>query len=593
MTEKTEQTEQIEERIIDIEEQILYFILKDKKYIDRIFFIQHIPIEYFQSKDVRKLVEIVYDYYINFKSLLVEDEMNKVVDALYSRKEINNIEQTNLKILFEEVSSPLFRGGTISDEQFNRIFETWLNLESTTPLISILQEGLKIIHTGNGIAAIDKMSKKFREIHRADISMSPIVHLSAFKDIDVQMKDLTDRLKKKDDEKGIKTGIKSIDRYFSGFEPGTLTAIGAPVGNCKSTLMLNFSRNQAMAGKKVLVISMEMPAIQWVRKLNSSSTHIEYTDILTGNRNKITDGTVSNFKEFLEKRSNGEGGYEVVFIPAEVYTWEDIVDEINKQHPHYNADIWYLDQLSLINLSKYGGHQQRRDIALGDLAKDIRSTAQLRHIAICMAVQINRAAIKFDPKGERKVDINIENLEDSNKVAAHLDNFFGIHKMDDDKKLSFKIVKQREGESDKTILLHCRLEVCHIGDEDDMVKIVYSDVDEVLMEYVKDEGEESKEEKTQSMPDSIEELLGNDEIKHKDQEKEEVKIEGLEPDIVEVYSSKNIESYEDMQEAAHRGAVKEGVSKIKMSDLINNSFSKEQKKEYDKIISEDYENTDL
>jgi len=137
------------------------------------------------------------------------------------------------------------------------------------------------------------------------------------------------------------------------------------------------------------------------------------------------------------------------------------------------------------------------------------------------------------------------------------------------------------------------LEVCHIGDEDDMVKIVYSDVDEVLMEYVKDEGEESKEEKTQSMPDSIEELLGNDEIKHKDQEKEEVKIEGLEPDIVEVYSSKNIESYEDMQEAAHRGAVKEGVSKIKMSDLINNSFSKEQKKEYDKIISEDYENTDL
>ena len=532
---------------------------------------------------------MAYEYFIDFKSLLIEDEMNKSLNALFSSKKIDNIRLSSLKSLFEELSDPLYRGGTVHDEQFNRIFETWLNLEATIHLKKILEEGYAKINEGNGIIAADFMSNKFRDIHRADVVVSPVSHLDAFNDTEIQMKDLIDRMESKEEDRSLSTGIKSVDKYFSGFEPGTLTAIGAPVGNCKSTLMLNLSRNQAMAGKNVLVVTMEMPEMQWVRKLNSSSTHIEYTDMLIGNKSKISDGVVGNFKEFLDKRSNGEGGYKIVFIPAEVYTWEQIVEEIDKKYPDYNPDIIYIDQLSLINLSKYGGSGQRRDIALGDLAKDIRSYAQVRRVPICIAVQVNRAAIKFDPKGERKIDINIENLEDSNKVAAHLDNFFGIHKMQDDRLLSFKIIKQREGESDKTIILHMRLEVCHIGDEDDMVKVVFSNVNEEIMKFAENsvvaEEIEELEVKQLSMNDSLEELMGFDEVKHESLENEKIKDEKVSEDILEEYDLSDVDSVEGIAEVAHRGAVKEESPRSKMSDLINNSFSSKQKDELKEIIS--------
>lgn len=115
--------EQIDERITDIEEQILYFILKDKKYIERIFSIQKIPVDYFQDRDVRTLAKMAYEYFIDFKSLLIEDEMNKSLNALFSSKKIDNIRLSSLKSLFEELSDPLYRGGTVHDEQFNRILK--------------------------------------------------------------------------------------------------------------------------------------------------------------------------------------------------------------------------------------------------------------------------------------------------------------------------------------------------------------------------------------------------------------------------------------------------------------------------------------
>lgn len=56
----------------------------------------------------------------------------------------------------------------------------------------------------------------------------------------------------------LKTGLRNLDGFLAGFEPGQLILIGARPGSGKTALAGTICMNLAMAGKKALIFSLEM-----------------------------------------------------------------------------------------------------------------------------------------------------------------------------------------------------------------------------------------------------------------------------------------------------------------------------------------------
>ena len=511
----------IDVKIIKLEKQILYYLLSDAKHIQYIFNKMKVKTNYFQDFRINMIVKILSDNYDQHQSVLVREELLLHLDTKASAKIINETEFSNVLDVYDDVTHP--DKFDLKDDQFNRIFKDWLEVEASPRAKKIIHKHLPLIES-KGLEGVAAMNEELeRTLVKPDQYVSSISSLDLKRDISRQAEDFLDR---RDEEKragliGIKTGIKKLDNIFAGFEKksGSLTLIGGLVGHGKSTLMLNFSLNQCKKkdiAAKVLVVTLEMPDIQWARKLNCIDLQMKYLDFLSGNKKDVSESSAEKFLLGLKDRSeNFPGEYKILFIPAEAYSWEDIVGEIDKRFPGYDPDIIYIDQLSLINLGKHSN--ERRDVALGLVARDIRAYAQTRSVAIALAVQANRSSIQRSKSGEKEIDISIENVEDSNKVGAHADNFIAIHQAGENK-VFIKIAKQREG-AKKVVCLTANQEFCVFYDETDI------DVMNCLSEEIKLEDFEEDEDETgavSEMKNSLDDAFGITE--EREPEKKEDKI---------------------------------------------------------------------
>jgi replicative DNA helicase len=455
--------EKISDIIIEYEKKILYYILKDIRYLTRIFSGNKIKPDSFKDPDIRFIVDAALSNYRQNQTRLVKEELVAFLNAKIATKSITNDRFINiLQVLNDVITDEEFT--SLKEEQFNRIFNSWLNIEAAPQVRKIIQNNMSSINDFRGIEAISNMQIEFDKIAKPDEHYDAVESIDLLQDVDrqyIDIKDRTDHDKFKN--KTVLSGIKKIDDVFNGMEKesGSLTIFIGLIGHGKSTLMMNFSRHQLYAGKKVMIVTLEMPAIQWVRRFNCMDFKMSYTDIIRGD---LSDKQLNQTRSKLEtRRKDLTGGYKVLFMPSGIYSWKDIVLEVDKRFPGYNPDVWYIDQLSLISTKDYA--DERRDNALGYITRDIHSFGQRRRIAMGLAAQANRASIVRAKNGKREIDINIENVEDSNKVGAYAENVIAIHKMDDEKAL-IKIVKQREGES-KSVVLRQNLDYATYLDDED------------------------------------------------------------------------------------------------------------------------------
>jgi len=440
------------------EKQIIHFLLKDKRYIEQVFSIQKMPIDYFKDEDNKRLVTIIDDNFNRHGSTLVQNELSIHLNALRSNKKIKDKDIHNMDSLFEECKYSI----RLDDEQFDRIFESWVSSEITPIAKEIITSAMRHFNENRGSEGIYEIITNFERIKQKDKTFSFVSKLDLIRDIERQIEDGKNRRENPEKYTGIKSGIKVFDELFVGFEEGTLSGICGVVNTGKSTLMLNFSRNQYLMGKKILIISLEMPELQWARKYNSIDFQLDYMDMLRGNKKGISEERFIEYEEGLVKRKEeqGEGEYKILHIPAETYTWQNILMEFDKQFVNFRPDIIYVDQMSLINLGRYS-NKPRQD-ALGDVAREMRAFAQTTKIPVVLALQANRASIVRNKKGEREIDINIENIEDSNKIGAHLDNLIALAPLDKDK-MVLKTAKSRDG-SKNSVIIRAQMEICTLTD---------------------------------------------------------------------------------------------------------------------------------
>lgn len=435
------------------EKEILSYLLKNKDNIRKTLDYGVKP-KWFRNEQLKDFYNVILDQFESKSIILSKDIYMSLV------RDNNDITPEEY-ISFDRFYDFIYEYCE-DDDNFIHYLEEFRQQNVHIDVCELFDEYLKENKEIGNKGALDFLKSKIDLIGYEDVEKKYKV-MDYFEDVDIQEQDIIRRKEDPDFYAGVKTGFKKLDEAFNGYERGALNIIVALTGTGKSTIASNIAYNQAVLYRKnVLVLSLEDNAILWCHKITSSETKIPLTTMLRG---KITDEEIEKIKKSKKDRSKNNGKYVIIELEPRKFTVGEIENIINKTTQTWKPDIVYLDQISLVSPKVKRG--QRFDIEYGDVSKDLISLAKRMDVPFVVNAQANRDAIKRQ-KGERIVDINIENLAESSHHTQDAASVIALQTNDKDGSLYIlRILKQRYGRVNEDIPIFFQKETCTFVDADE------------------------------------------------------------------------------------------------------------------------------
>src|SRR5690606_1700026 len=150
-------------------------------------------------------------------------------------------------------------------------------------LIQIAGQTIKEAYepSSDAFSLLDETEKQIYEIKNQGMKRSYVDIQSL---VSKALKQIEENTKKTGDVTGVPSGIASVDRITSGWQPSDLIILAGRPGMGKTAFALTMLRNAAViANKPVAFFSLEMSAVQLVTRLISSEAEISSEDLRRGN----------------------------------------------------------------------------------------------------------------------------------------------------------------------------------------------------------------------------------------------------------------------------------------------------------------------
>lgn len=183
--------------------------------------------------------------------------------------------------------------------------------------------------------------------------------------------------------RGITTGYAQLDAVIDGYNPEDLVVwVGRP-GRSKSWFLLKQAYAAWTAGYKPLYVSMEMGAVQNMRRIMGIHTGVNPTFIKRG---QIGTPALANFQSKVDEL--------LKLRPMQMVTanFSRTVDQIANFVDQYTPDIVFIDAGYLLSPKKrrYGSSGRRETIS--DVIEELKELANNSGIPFVITVQFNRNA---------------------------------------------------------------------------------------------------------------------------------------------------------------------------------------------------------
>lgn len=462
-----------------IEDLILSYSINNKEYIESLLEFGS-DSSWFQSKIKGKIFSIIVDLLKSDNVLLTKEVLLDKFRSEYILKHgddynLKDIKQKVLKDLTDiEIYFDTLKQIEIDENTFPHVKKSFKEYHIGLTLQKSVENISDLVKSRNCSKALELLKASLHNLDNIDNKRSIEIG-DWYSDTDEQIADIENRFKNPEIATGIKTGFKNLDEKFGGFEKGTLSIIAGLVSAGKTSFARDVSCKCFENEKNVLIVSIEEKKDAWFRKLNARDILISHDKMRRG---LITEEELEKIKDRIKNRfSKSNNKYRFLGLPAVQYTIEEIINLIDKTFVD-NFDIIFIDYLALIKLEN--PLSERRDVELGYICKKLCAYAKRKQCATVLIAQVNRSAIRI-VKGKRIVDINQENIEDSQKVSQDAENILAVLQDDDDNnKAWIKIIKQREGIKDISIPLRFAKHVYKFEDFDnvDAETVVLNNYDE-------------------------------------------------------------------------------------------------------------------
>jgi replicative DNA helicase len=237
---------------------------------------------------------------------------------------------------------------------------------------------------------------------------------------------------------GIPSGLPDIDRVLCGWQKGALYVIASRPGRGKSTLCAQASVYAGFRGFKTLYVGMEMRPPATVVRMICSQAGVDRYDL------RQRPGYEASFNRSWKSVSQAAGvmgALGVWFDQRESPTVAQIRALAKQHQASRGCDLIVVDYLQRCSLPP-GGDQW---VAVGDIAKNLKSLAQALNVPVIAACQLNA-----DAEEKRPTPANLAQAR--GVISAEADVIAFLHpnepaewKKQDRPTITFIIDKNRDG----------------------------------------------------------------------------------------------------------------------------------------------------
>jgi replicative DNA helicase len=247
---------------------------------------------------------------------------------------------------------------------------------------------------------------------------------------------------------GVPSGFIELDNKTSGFHPGELIIIAARPAIGKSTIAVDIARHASLlAGKTVLMFSLEMGAKELLKRIISAQTRIELQKLKTGNM------TRDEWKEFMAMRSEIAQSNFFIDDTAKVSLGRVRSAAMKQKMRPEGLDMIVIDYLQLMEISSRRGNATREN-EVSELSRGLKLLAKELQIPVIILSQLNRGS-------EQRADKTpaISDLRESGSLEQDADVILLLHRPevydenDRPGEADLIIGKQRNGPTGKIVLI--------------------------------------------------------------------------------------------------------------------------------------------
>lgn len=296
--------------------------------------------------------------------------------------------------------------------------------------ISKLNEATELLYSRNSMTAVEKLeSITMLTTQISDYAKTGKRRgLRSFGDVmDDWVTDLEKRFDPQGEQRGMSTGISSLDRMLApkGLVKGSLFVIGARPKMGKTTLYSQMAINCAVREKKpALMFSLEMPADQILEKLvgqksgiNPSIFYMPATDDADDEYQGDYDADFTRATETANRLREQE----LLFIDdTPGMSLAHIVAEARKVKRQKGCvGMILVDYLTLMTAEK----ADRNDLAYGMITKGLKNLAKELGCVVVLLTQLNRELEKRVNKRPLPSD-----SRDTGQIEQDCDYWVGIHR---------------------------------------------------------------------------------------------------------------------------------------------------------------------
>jgi len=181
---------------------------------------------------------------------------------------------------------------TIQRQDLDLTVKTLIELHATRDLVVNMNSIAEDIQNTPIDENIQKLEKKIQDLKEQLSYNKPIDMMSFKNDLDKRM-DYAKAIHDNPDQVGmVRTGLKNFDNFFPRQAPGQFIIFQARTNVGKSMFLKNVAVKNYEAGLKVIVVTIEMNAMEWANRIDSALTGIKHSE--------FTKGTISQSQDLLD-----------------------------------------------------------------------------------------------------------------------------------------------------------------------------------------------------------------------------------------------------------------------------------------------------
>ncbi len=255
-----------------------------------------------------------------------------------------------------------------------------------------------------------------------------------------EMTALQERLRQGKALQGITSGYPALDSLTTGFKPGEMVVVAGRPSMGKTSFALNMAVKMAQQGATVLFFTIEMPAVQLVRRIFSSECFVNAKNFTTG---RLAEDECARLWRDIDTLSS----LPIYIDESSFLTVSDVRAKAKKVLVESKKlDVVFIDYIQLMHDLTYSKQADRvREVE--NISRNIKLFAKDLNIPVIALAQLSRKA------EDRKDGIPmLSDLRDSGAIEQDADIVMFIHRdpgKDDKEKdiTSILVRKNRNGQT--------------------------------------------------------------------------------------------------------------------------------------------------